>query len=115
MISTLFYRVKVAKSIEADNRTYFVEVEKIHGLFHSNVAICQVRVVYVDQMVALGCMPVHDMVPVDKGLDGWGNFGTKYFLECREIGILNIVDGSGTITAGGDTFHLGVKGCLYII
>ena len=69
---------------------------------------------HVDRMVTLGCMPVHETVPIDKGLDVWANFGTRYFLERREIGIFNIGDGAGTITADGETFHLGVKDCLYI-
>ena len=69
---------------------------------------------HVDRMVTLGCMPVHETVPIDKGLDVWANFGTRYFLERREIGIFNIGDGAGTITADGEAFHLGVKDCLYI-
>ncbi len=69
---------------------------------------------HVDRMVTLGCMPVHEAVPIDKGLDVWANFGTRYFLERREIGIFNIGDGAGTITADGEAFHLGVKDCLYI-
>ena len=69
---------------------------------------------HVDRMVTLGCMPVHETVPIDKGLNVWANFGTKYFLERREIGIFNIGDGAGTITADAEAFHLGVKDCLYI-
>ena len=84
----------------------------ITGLYVPN----QVVSVYshVDRMVTLGCMPVHETVPIDKGLDVWANFGTRYFLERREIGIFNIGDGAGTITADEETFHLGVKDCLYI-
>ena len=69
---------------------------------------------HVDRMVTLGCMPVHEVVSIDKGLDVWANFGTEYFLERREIGIFNIGDGAGTITADGKTYHLGYKDCLYI-
>ena len=53
---------------------------------------------HVDRMVTLGCMPVHEEVSIDKGIDIWANFGTHYFLERREIGIFNIGDGAGTIT-----------------
>ena len=40
---------------------------------------------HVDRMVTLGCMPVHEEVSIDKGIDVWANFGTHYFLERREI------------------------------
>jgi len=68
---------------------------------------------HVDRMVTLGCMPVNEVVSIDKGLDVWANFGTQYFLERREIGIFNLGDG-GTITADGVAYHLGYKDCLYI-
>ena len=68
---------------------------------------------HVDRMVTFGCMPVHEVVPIDKGLDVWGNFGTKYVLERREIGIFNL-GGSGVICADGVCYKLGYKDCLYI-
>lgn len=68
---------------------------------------------HVDRMVTLGCMPVHEVVPIDKGLDVWANFGTEYFLERREIGIFNL-GGNGMIVADGAEYHLGYKDCLYI-
>ncbi len=61
-------------------------------------------------MVTLGYMPVHEEVPIDKGIDVWANFGTHYFLERREIGIFNIGDGAGTVTADGKAYHLNYKG-----
>ena len=75
----------------------------------------QVTAVYshVDRMVTLGCMPVQETVPIDKGIDVWANFGTRYFLERREIGIFNI-GGPGTITVDGTVYSLGYKDCLYI-
>ena len=39
---------------------------------------------HVDRMVTLGCMPVNEVVSIDKGIDIWANFGTHYFLERRE-------------------------------
>lgn len=75
----------------------------------------QVTAVYshVDRMVTLGCMPVHETVPIHKGIDVWANFGTQYFLERREIGIFNI-GGAGTVTVDGTVYPLGYKDCLYI-
>ena len=66
---------------------------------------------HVDRMVTLGCMPVNEVVSIDKGIDIWANFGTHYFLERREIGIFNIGDGAGTITADGVA---GPKTLLYL-
>ena len=68
---------------------------------------------HVDRMVTLGCMPVHETVSVDKGIDVWANFGTQFFLERREIGIFNI-GGAGSITVDGTVYKLGCKDCLYI-
>lgn len=68
---------------------------------------------HVDRMVTLGCMPVKETVPLDKGIDVWKNFGTSYFLERREIGIFNI-GGAGNITVDGREYSLGYKDCLYI-
>ncbi len=69
---------------------------------------------HVDRMVTLGCMPVKEVVSIDKGMDIWANFGTRFFLERREIGIFNIGEGSGTVTADGVAYHMNRKDCLYI-
>jgi len=68
---------------------------------------------HVDRMVTLGCMPVDEAVPLEKGMDVWASFGTSFFLERREIGIFNI-GGSGKITADGMVYRMGHKDCLYI-
>ena len=68
---------------------------------------------HVDRMVTLGCMPVNEAVPIEKGMDVWANFGTKFFMERRELGMFNI-GGAGTVTADGKKFDLGYKDCLYV-
>ena len=68
---------------------------------------------HVDRMVVLGIMPVKETVPIDKGIDVWGNFGTNYFLERREAGVFNL-GGPGVITADEESFALGFEDCLYI-
>ena len=75
----------------------------------------QVTAVYShgDRMVTLGCMPVSETVAIDKGIDVWASFGTRYFLERREIGIFNI-GGAGTVTVDGTVYTLDYKDCLYI-
>lgn len=68
---------------------------------------------HVDRMVTLGVMPVDEKVPLDKGIDIWHNFGTRYFLERRELGLFN-VGGCGRVTVDGTVYELGYKDCLYI-
>ena len=75
----------------------------------------QVQAVYshVDRMVALGIMPVHERVALDKGIDVSKNFGTGFFLERREAGMFN-VGGPGRVVADGQSYSLGYKDCLYL-
>lgn len=68
---------------------------------------------HVDRIVVMGCMPVSGGIAIDKGLDVWASFGTKYFLERREAGVFNI-GGSGAIRVDGRLYELGFKDCLYI-
>ena len=68
---------------------------------------------HVDRVVVLGIMPVHEKVPIDKGIDVWANFGTGYFLERREIGVFNL-GGKGYIEVDGTRYDLGYEDCLYI-
>lgn len=83
----------------------------IQGLYQPDT----VQAVYshVDRMVVLGVLPVKETVPIDKGIDVWGNFGTDYFLERREAGVFNL-GGPGVIEADGERFALGFEDCLYI-
>ena len=46
---------------------------------------------HVDRMITLGCMPVWEAVPLEKGLDVCAALGTEYFLERREGGCLTWV------------------------
>ncbi|MHB8131404.1 MAG: 5-dehydro-4-deoxy-D-glucuronate isomerase, partial [Mobilitalea sp.] len=66
----------------------------IQNLYEAN----EVKSVYshIDRMVTLGCMPTTETVSIEKGIDCWKSFGTKYFLERREIGIFNI-GGKGSV------------------
>lgn len=68
----------------------------------------QVAAVYshVDRMVVMGIMPVNEVVPIDKGIDVWANFGTTYFLERREAGVFNL-GGKGSIEVDGTKYELG--------
>ncbi len=98
-----------------DVKRYTTEELRAEFLIENLYRPDEVTAVYshVDRMVTLGCMPVKEIVSIDKGIDVWANFGTKYFLERREIGIFNI-GGAGRICVDGTEYALGYKDCLYI-
>lgn len=100
---------------QRDFKRYTTQETRDEFLIQNLYAANEVVAVYshVDRMVTLGCMPTTETVSIDKGIDIWANFGTKYFLERREIGIFNI-GGEGTIKADGEEFRMGYKDCLYI-
>ncbi len=100
---------------QRDFKRYTTEETRKEFLIENLYKPDEVVAVYshVDRMVTMGCMPVNEAVPIDKGIDVWANFGTHYLLERREIGIFNI-GGKGAITVDGTVYPLGYKDCLYI-
>jgi 4-deoxy-L-threo-5-hexosulose-uronate ketol-isomerase len=98
-----------------DFKTYTTEQIRKEFLYTNLYQADTVQAFYthVDRVVTLGCMPVKEEVSIDKGIDIWHNFGTKFFLERREIGIFNI-GGNGIITVDGKKYELANKDCLYI-
>ncbi len=62
-----------------------------------------------DRMVMGGIIPTGRAI----NLSNSETLKSKYFLERREIGIINI-GGKGTITADGKTFKLAKLSCLYL-
>lgn len=98
-----------------DFKRYTTEQMRKEFLIENLYQEDQVTSVYshVDRMVTLGCMPKTKSVPLDQGMNVWESFGTKYFLERREIGIFNI-GGTGTVTADDTVYTLDNKDCLYL-
>ena len=68
---------------------------------------------HVDRMLVMGIMPVNEVVPMDKDIDVWHNFGTSFILERREAGVFNL-GGKGFITVDGTRYDMGYEDCLYI-
>lgn len=78
----------------------------IQGLFETN----QIKMVYshVDRMITGGVLPVQ---PVE--LQAEAGMGVEYFLERREMGIIN-VGNSGTVTVDGTEYLLNFTDGLFI-
>lgn len=69
----------------------------------------QLTMSHFDRFIAGGAMPVSKTIE----LSNPDNLKAKYFLERREMGIIN-VGGKGKIKAGNETFELDFKEALYI-
>ncbi len=74
-----------------------------------------VSVVYshIDRIVVLGAMPVTGKINIEKNIDPWKNFGVHFFMERRELGIINI-GGRGTVYADGTEYELANLNGLYL-
>ena len=64
---------------------------------------------FYDRFITGGIMPVNGAIE----LPNPGNLKAEYFLERRELGIIN-VGGQGTVDADGETYALDLKEALYI-
>lgn len=60
---------------------------------------------HVDRIVTMGAMPVAGVVSLSKNIDSMKDFGVNYFLERRELGIINI-GGDGVVVADGTTYDI---------
>lgn len=71
----------------------------------------QVKLVYAhyDRVIIGGVKPVSKTI----ALPNHEELKAKYFLERRELGIIN-VGGAGTVTAGGETYRMNKLDCLYL-
>jgi 4-deoxy-L-threo-5-hexosulose-uronate ketol-isomerase len=71
----------------------------------------EIRVTYThhDRIVLGGAVPAGTDLP----LPGYPEIRSEYFLEHREVGIIN-VGGPGTVTADGEVYELATGACLYL-
>ncbi len=68
---------------------------------------------HVDRMVTMGAMPASKKLSIDKNIDCWKNFGTQFFLERRELGIINI-EGEGKVYADNEVYTMEPLDALYL-
>jgi 4-deoxy-L-threo-5-hexosulose-uronate ketol-isomerase len=94
---------EVAAMKTADLRENFL----VESLFEEN----QIKLTYThyDRMILGGVMPVNQELL----LDTYPALKSNYFLERREIGIIN-VGGTGTIKADGQKYSVEKLSCVYI-
>lgn len=79
----------------------------IQNLMEGNV--CKLVYTHYDRMVAGGVMPATGEVTLPNPAE----LRAEYFLERRELGIIN-VGGNGTVKAGGETYNLSKLDALYL-
>jgi len=80
----------------------------IGGLFQPGQLTAQYT--DLDRMIIGAAVPT--AAPI--ALPSYKETGTSFFLERREIGILNVGGGPGKVRVGGQTHELGSLDCLYI-
>ena len=81
----------------------------IQNLFQAD----KINLVYshIDRIIVGGIMPITKTVSV--GGEVGKQLGVSYFLERRELGVINI-GGAGTITVDGQCYEIGHRDALYV-
>lgn len=73
----------------------------------------QIAYSHVDRVLVLSTMPVTQSVSLETNIDCWKNLGVNFFLERRELGIIN-VGGPGVVRAANETYQLSRLDALYL-
>lgn len=104
--------MKILYSVHPDDfKTYPTALIRERFLVDSLVEANKINCVYThyDRMIIGTAHPVNKQIK----LDNYPNLRANYFLERREMGIIN-VGGNGEIIADGKTYYLKKLDCLYI-
>lgn len=64
---------------------------------------------HIDRIIVGGAVPTDRVLPFEGGAE----IGVNYFLERRELGIINIGD-AGLVCVDGKTFEIGAREALYV-
>jgi len=83
----------------------------VQGIFRAD----EVSGVYshIDRIVTMGAMPVKGSLELGKNIDAMKEFGVEYFLQRRELGMINI-GGDGYVEADGKRYELVHYDGLYL-
>ena len=68
---------------------------------------------HIDRIVTMGAMPVDKKVKLDKNIDAMKDFGVDFFLQRRELGMINI-GGDGIVVADGVEYKVNHYDALYL-
>jgi 4-deoxy-L-threo-5-hexosulose-uronate ketol-isomerase len=104
--------LKVLQSVHPEDfKTYPTEKIRERFLMDKLVQPNQINLVYThyDRMVIGAANPTTEKI----ALPNYPNLRAEYFLERREIGIINVA-GDGEVTADGQTYTVNKLDCLYI-
>ena len=94
-----------------DSKHYTTEELRKHYLMETVFVVDEVNLMYshVDRVIAGGVMPVETEVK----LEGCKELGSEFFLERRELGLINI-GGSGKVVLDGVEYKMASKDGLYV-
>ena len=94
-----------------DSKHYTTEDLRKHYLMETVFVADEVNLMYshVDRVIAGGIMPVETEVK----LEGCKELGSEFFLERRELGLINI-GGSGKVVLDGVEYKMASKDGLYV-
>ncbi|WP_281699773.1 5-dehydro-4-deoxy-D-glucuronate isomerase [Cetobacterium somerae] len=94
-----------------DSKHYTTEELRKHYLMETVFVADEVNLIYshVDRVIAGGVMPVETEVK----LEGCKELGSEFFLERRELGLINI-GGSGKVILDGVEYKMASKDGLYV-
>ena len=94
-----------------DVKHYTTEQLREHFLIQDLFVPGKLRTVYshVDRIMVLGACPSGNAIKLEAGKE----MGVEYFLERRELGIIN-VGGAGVVTLNGEKYELNPRDGLYV-
>ncbi|GAB3934651.1 5-dehydro-4-deoxy-D-glucuronate isomerase [Mucilaginibacter myungsuensis] len=104
--------MKVIHSVHPEDfKAYQTAQIRERFLLDGIVSPGKIELVYThyDRMIVGGASPLETTLD----LPNYANLRAEYFLERREIGIINVA-GNGTVTADGVTYNVNKLDCLYI-
>ena len=79
----------------------------IENLFQPNAVTLTYS--HIDRIIVGGAVPTEEALP----FEGGNEIGVNYFLERRELGIINIGE-PGVVCVDGETFEVGSREALYV-
>jgi 4-deoxy-L-threo-5-hexosulose-uronate ketol-isomerase len=98
-----------------DAKHYTTEKIRKHFLIDNLFEKGKIKRVYshIDRIIVVGVCPAAEPLKLDSGLDIFKNLGAEYFLQRREMGVINI-GGKGTVRVDGQEYPLAAQDGLYI-